>query len=464
MQSLSISAIIALLLAATASAQTDSLAGAAVVVDIQGAIGPTTANYVGGAIVNAVNADAAAIILRLDTPGGLDRSMREIISAMLSSPVPVVAWVGPAGARADSAGTFIVYASHIAAMAPTTHLGAATPVNLIGGDTPGATPPTAGDALPEDDPETAPEEAPASAMERKVLNDAVAYIRGLAQTRGRNADWAAAAVIDAATLTADEALASNVIELLATDLPTLLETIDGRTVTLDSGDTVTLATASVPVVVIEKTWQQRFLDRIASPEIAILLFFAGIYGLIFEGWNPGALVPGIAGAICLLLAAYALNVLEVNYAGIALIALGIVLITAEIFVPSFGALGIGGLISTVIGAIMAFDNGVPGLGISRTFIASVAAAGAATIFVTGFLAARVQRRGAVSGREQILKSTAVAADAFIDTGTVWLEGEQWAARSTVPIKSGDPLRVIAIDGLTLDVEPLRTRPDQTATD
>ena len=429
------------------------------VIDINGAIGPSTADYVTGAIDAAVNANARVIILRIDTPGGLDRAMRDIISAILASPVPVVSWVGPAGARADSAGTFIVYATHVATMAPTTHLGAATPVNMIGGEAPDPSrPPGPSDAAPGADDADPTQAEPTDAMGRKVLNDAIAYIRGLAETRGRNADWAEAAVRDAATLTASEAEAQAVIDLLARDIPGLLTALDGREVVLDTGATVTLATAGIAVEVTEATWRQKFLGVITSPEIAVLLLFIGIYGLIFEGWNPGALVPGIVGAICLLIAAYALNVMDVNYAGIGLIVLGILLVTAEVFVPSFGALGLGGLVSIVIGAIMAFDTGIPGYEISRMFLASVAATASAAIFATGYFAARLMRRGAVSGREQIFKSTAVADTAFEREGTVWLEGEQWLARTSHPVEKGQALRVRAIDGLVLDVEPVSATP------
>ncbi|MEL7539136.1 MAG: nodulation protein NfeD [Pseudomonadota bacterium] len=443
----------ALLLAGSAAAQAP--AGSAVVIDIEGAIGTSTADYVIDAIDEAVLGNARVIILRIDTPGGFDRAMREIISKMLASPVPVVAWVGPAGARADSAGTFIVYAAHVATMAETTHLGAATPVNLIGGEEPDPTPPTAGDALEEAEPnaEPADEALPGTAMERKVLNDAVAYIRGLAETRGRNADWAEAAVREAATLTASNALEENVIDLIARDIPSLLAALDGREVTLDTGSTVTLATNGIAVEVAEPNWRQKFLGTITSPEVAILLLFAGIYGLIFEGWNPGSFVPGIVGAICLLLAAYALNVMDVNYAGIGLIILGIILITAEVFVPSFGALGIGGVISIIIGAIMAFDSGIPGYEVSRWFVGLVAASAGTTIFFTGYFAARLMRRGAVSGREQILKSAAVAVSAFDGNGTVLIQGERWAARSRTPVEEGQTLRVVGINGLVLDVEP-----------
>ncbi|WP_405220370.1 NfeD family protein [Lentisalinibacter sediminis] len=458
---------------------------------LEGAIGAATADFITGGIRQAEEEAADLVIIRMDTPGGLDSSMRDIISAILNSSVPVATYVSPAGARADSAGTYILYASHIAAMAPTTHLGAATPVPLAGGGDrpqpplPGGQPlPTdggdggssgespAGDASPDqagedgeggnatepEDGTQAPPDRSGDAMSRKILNDAVAYIRGLAELRGRNAEWAEKAVRDAATLTSSEALEMNVIDLLADDTAALLAQIDGREVELPTG-TVTLATSNMRIETVEPTWRQKLLSVIASPEIALLLLLVGIYGLVFEGWNPGAIVPGVVGAICLLLAAYALQVMPVNYAGLGLILLGIVLMIAEIFVPSFGALGFGGIAAFVMGAIMMFDTGVPGFGISPWFVIIVVGAfGLLLMWVIAYLL-RLRRKGAVSGQEQILKEIAVAREDFSDQGAVMLEGEIWTARTSEPVKRGQKLRVERIDGLVLDVSPAGNESD-----
>jgi len=295
-------------------------------------------------------------------------------------------------------------------------------------------------------------------MGRKILNDAVAYIRGLAELRGRNADWAEKAVRDAATLTSSEALEMNVIDVVATDTTDLLAQIDGREVDMSDG-TVTLDTDNMRIDTVEPTWRQKLLSVIASPEIALLLLLVGIYGLLFEGWNPGAIVPGVVGAICLLLAAYALQVMPVNYAGLALILLGIVLMIAEIFVPSFGALGFGGIAAFVMGAIMMFDTGVPGFGISPWFVIIVVGIfGLLLMWVIAYIV-RLRRKGAVSGQEQILKEIAVAREDFTDQGAVMLEGEVWTARTSAPVKKGQKLRVERIDGLVLDVSPAGNESD-----
>lgn len=465
------------ILAVPLLSQEGSRSGRALQLDLEGAIGAATADFITGGIRQAEEELADLVIIRMDTPGGLDSSMRDIISAILNSSVPVVTYVSPSGARADSAGTYILYASHIAAMAPTTHLGAATPVPLAGGGdrpdppVPGGAPmPGDGSASDQDSEresespaddggETASNE-PDDAMGRKILNDAVAYIRGLAERRGRNAEWAEKAVRDAATLTSSEALEMNVIDLIATDLDDLLTRLDGREVELDGG-TVTLATEGMRIEVVEPTWRQKLLSVIASPEIALLLLLVGIYGLIFEGWNPGAIVPGVVGAICLLLAAYALQVMPVNYAGLGLILLGIVLMVAELFVPSFGALGFGGIAAFAMGAIMMFDTGVPGFGISPWFvIIAVGAFGLLLMWVAAYLL-KLRRKGPVSGQEQILKETAVAREDFSDRGEVLLEGEAWQAQTDTPVTRGQKLRVERIDGLVLHVSPL---PDGSQTD
>ena len=429
--------------------------GVVIELDIDGALGVATAEYVIGGIEKANESGANAVIIRMDTPGGLMEPMRDIIQAILSSDVPVITYVHPAGARADSAGTFILLASHVAAMTPTTHMGAATPVNLTGGD-PGSedsSPEGAGEESDEQEDAKDDPSQPDSAMGRKVLNDAVSYIRGPAEAHGRNADWAEDAVRNAATLTATEALENNVIDLIAADREELLREVNGRVVSVNN-EPYTMATDDVVIEKLEPNWRQKILNTIASPEIAILLLMIGLYGLLFEGYNPGAILPGVAGVICLLLAAYALQVLPVNYAGLALIIVGMILIIAEAFVPSFGALGLGGITAIIFGSIMMFDSGIPGFGISISFVVGMGiAAGAFLFWLVSFLV-KLRRRGAVSGRESIVGGVGTAMESFTGDGHVWLESESWAARSEVPIEKDQKVRVRAMKGLVLDIEPV----------
>lgn len=428
-------------------------------IEVKGGIGVATAEYVIKGIDYANEDQATLILLSTDTPGGLVSATRDIIQAILASNVPVATWVTPAGARADSAGTYILLASHIAAMAPTTHIGAATPVSMTGDDLT----PAPGEIEPEipgyDDPDPGSEDTepapspPGSAMERKVLNDAVSYIRTLAERHGRNADWAERAVTEAATLTADEALEQNVIEYIAADRETLFAAIDGATIATEAGD-VTVSTAGAVVEEFEPNWRLRLLMVISQPEILLLLGLVGVYGLILEGWNPGALVPGTLGAICLLLALYGSQTIPINYAGVALIMLGVGLMVAEAFAPSFGVLGLGGIAAFVFGAILTFDSGVPGFGISIAFVLGLALAAALFIvWAVGYLV-RLRNRGAVSGSESIVGGTAVAMEDFDDEGRVWLEGEAWQARTRTPVVKDQDVFVRSMDGLTLEVEPL----------
>jgi len=437
--------------ASNATAQT------VVVLEIEGGIGVATADYLASGIRHAEEQNADLVIIDMDTPGGLVKPMRDMVQDILGSSVPVATYVSPAGARADSAGTYILLASHIAAMAPTTHLGAATPVSLNGED---VTPPEPGGkpgGTPEDsesevDGETAPLPT-GSAMERKVLNDAVAYIRGLAERHGRNAEWAEKAVTEAATLTAKEALEQNVIEFIAVDHADLLQQLDGYEVKMDS-QVVALETAGAAIETFEPNWRIKILSAIANPEIVLLLGIIGLYGLMYEGWNPGAIVPGVVGVICLLLAAYALQVLPVNYAGLALIIVGIALMVAEAFAPSFGALGLGGIAAFVFGAIMMFDSGIPGFGISIGFVIGLAVLVAlAIIWLVGY-ALKLRRRGAVSGAESIVGGIGTALEDFEGEGRIWLESEAWHAVSKVPIQKDQQVVVTAMNGLVLEVQPV----------
>lgn len=424
--------------------------------ELKGGIGVATAEYVIKGIDHANATGADLVLLETDTPGGLVSATRDIIQAILGSDVPVATYVSPAGARADSAGTYILLASHIAAMAPTTHIGAATPVSMTGDDLTPAPPDFAPDA-DQDEATDNEEEAPAadstSAMERKVLNDAIAYIRTLAERHGRNADWAERAVTEAATLTADEALAENVIDYLVEDEAALFAVVDGTTIETASGDVI-VSTADPVVNEFAPGWRLKLLMVISRPEILLLLGLVGVYGLILEGWNPGALVPGTIGAICLLLALYGSQTIPINYAGVALILLGIGLMVAEAFAPSFGILGIGGILAFTFGAVLTFDSGVPGFGISIAFVVSIAIGSALFLgWVTAYLL-KLRRRGVVFGNESLVGTTGTAMHDFDDEGKIWLEGEAWAARTYVPVKKDEEVRVTAVDGLTVDVEPV----------
>jgi len=458
----------ALLISATGFAQ-----DRVVQLEIEGGIGVATAEYVIKGIDYANEQNANLIVLNTDTPGGLVTATRDIIQAILASDVPVATYVTPAGARADSAGTYILLASHVAAMAPTTHIGAATPVSMTGDDlTPAPedierrireTTPEGGDEEPaaagdsEDGQETdAPAEdptiLPGSAMDRKVLNDAISYIRTLAERHGRNADWAERAVTEAATLTADEALEQNVIEYLVATHDELFAAVNGTTVETTAGE-VTIATANPEIDEYEPNWRLRLLMVLSQPEILLLLGLVGVYGLILEGWNPGALVPGTLGAICLLLALYGSQTIPINYAGVALILLGVGLMVAEAFAPSFGILGLGGIAAFVFGAILTFDSGIPGFGISVAFVIALAITAALFIvWVVGYLL-KLRNRGAVSGSESIVGGLGIALEDFDDEGKIWLEGEAWQARTRVPLRKDQEVLVTAMDGLILDVEP-----------
>jgi membrane-bound serine protease (ClpP class) len=463
-------ALAALCALAAGSANAD---GVVLQLELDGPLGVGNAEYIMDGLEQAQERNARLVIIRMDTPGGLVNPMRDIVKAILGSSVPVATYVAPGGARADSAGTYILLASHIAAMAPTTHLGAATPVSL-GGDPPesptpfepqpdeapqGDPPDGEGDAVPGDSGEEQHEAEPPrpdSAMERKILNDAVAYIRALAEAHGRNADWAEKAVRDAATLTAEAALQENVIDLVAASREELLAKIDGREITVDN-EQVTLDTGAVTVEEVEPSWRAKFLTTISNPEIAVLLWGLGFTALILEFFHPGAMVPGVVGVICLLLGAYALQIIPVNYAGLALILLGFALIIAEAFVPSFGILGLGGIAAFSFGAIMMFDTGIPGFGISIAFVVTFAVlTGAALLLIVSYVM-KLHRRGAVSGEGSIVGGIGTAMDDFTVEGRVWLEGEAWHAVSDVPVRKDEEVVVRRMDGLTLYVEPTGRR-------
>ncbi|RXZ66594.1 NfeD family protein [Pelagerythrobacter rhizovicinus] len=416
----------------------------AIVLEVDGAIGPATADYLAQGLARAAEADAPLVILRMDTPGGLDTSMRDIIRDIVRSPVPVATYVSPSGARAASAGAYILYASHVAAMAPGTNVGAATPVQL------GSMAPAQDDAR---DGEPAGEAAaPANASEAKAVNDAVAYIRSLAELRGRNADWAEAAVRTADSLSANAALEAGVIEIVAEDLDDLLAQLDGRSVSA-GGVERTLETSELALTRVEPTWRTELLAAITDPNIALILMMIGVYGLMFEFMNPGALYPGTIGAICLLVGLYALAALPVNYAGIALILLGIAFMTAEAFAPSFGALGIGGLVAFVLGTTIVIDSDVPQFQIGWPVIAGVAAFSVGTTVLIARLAVTSHRRHVTSGREGLIGMVGTVVDWNGERGHVFVNGERWRATGVDTIEADDAVRVTGVRNLTLDVEP-----------
>jgi membrane-bound serine protease (ClpP class) len=401
---------------------------------IDGAIGPANADYVVHGIARSASLGHQLVILKMDTPGGLDTAMREIVKAILTSPVPVATYVAPGGARAASAGTYILYASHVAAMAPGTNLGAATPVEIGIGD-------KASDASP---------------MARKAVNDAAAYLRGLAQMRGRNADWAERAVRESVSLSAEEALKQHVVEVVAPDVASLLAQLDGKTVTV-LGQARRLETRGALAVEFAPDWRTRLLAAVTHPSVALILMTIGIYGLIFEFMSPGYVAPGVIGAICLLLALYALQLLPVNYAGLALVILGLMLMVAEAFLPSFGALGLGGIVAFVAGALMLIDTDIPGFGIPPGLIGGLGLASALLLIGTARLALATRKRPLSSGDATLIGATATVENIVQDGAhAAWirLEGELWQASSGLPLSQSQTVRVVGRQGLTLEVVPV----------
>ncbi|MDE1004984.1 MAG: nodulation protein NfeD [Paraburkholderia fungorum] len=482
--------------AAQASIAPDSV----VVIPVNGAISPASADFIVRSLQRAADERAQLAVLQLDTPGGLDTSMRQIIKAILASPVPVATFIAPSGARAASAGTYIVYASHIAAMAPGTNLGAATPIEMgIGGAQPpagGGMPGLPGGGAPKSEPGAAASAGPANAASaatpasaalpldtqstelRKQVHDAAAYIRGLAQLRGRNAVWAERAVREAVSLSAGEALAQHVVDLNARDIADLLRQVNGRTISTSRGD-VRLNTANAPVVTLEADWRSQFLAVITDPNVALMLLMIGMYGLFFEFANPGFVLPGVVGAISLLMGLFAMQMLPINYVGLGLIFLGIAFLIGEAFLPTFGSLGFGGVIAFVIGALMLIDTDVPGYGIPLPLIAAVVVFSVAFVFGVSRLALRARRRPVVTGSEGLIGSLGVVLDGGLlpgDTSTEasanaeanartggtlagWaqVQGERWRVSSTAPVAAGQAVRVTARRGLTLTVVPAEAR-------
>jgi membrane-bound serine protease (ClpP class) len=446
-----------------ASGRADAAPAPVLVVPLAGAIGPASADFVGRSLSRGADENAQLIVLQIDTPGGLDRSMRQIIQDILASPVPVAAFVAPSGARAASAGTYILYASHVAAMAPGTNLGAATPVSIGMPSSPSPAPATPA-SKPSDagkpDKTDGGQAADEGTMTKKAVHDAAAYIRSLAQLRGRNVEWAERAVRESVSLSADEALAQHVIDLTARDVPELLTKLNGRKLVTAGGERI-LATSGAATTTVAPDWRTRFLAIITDPSVALMLLMAGIYGLFFEFWNPGLALPGVLGAICLLLGLFALQMLPVNYAGLALVLLGIAFIVAETFLPAYGSLGVGGIVAFAIGAVMLIDTDVPGFGVPYWLIATLAAITGLFVFFVAGAAVKARRRPIVTGHEQLIGSIGVALDDLETEGWARIHSEQWRVTSPVPIKRGQRVRVTARSDLLLSVLPV-TEADQGA--
>lgn len=442
-----------------------ALANTVWVVPVNGAIGPAISDYLSREIEQAQQENVSLVILRMDTPGGLDSSMRDIIHAITTSSIPVATWVGPSGSRAASAGTYILLASHVAAMAEATNLGAATPVAL-GGGAPGA--PSSGDDQIEkakDQQETedsTSEKVPAkTAMEKKVINDARAYIKGLAKLHDRNAEWAEKAVSEAASLDAQEALKLNVIDYIANSPEELVQAINGTTVKINN-QPVTLSLENPVWVERVPDWRAEMLAVITNPNVAYILILIGIYGLLLEFYNPGIGLPGVLGGICLLLAMYALQMMPVNYAGLGLLLLGIALMIAEAFSPSFGVLGLGGVVAFILGSIFLMDSDLPGFQVALPLIFGLAIFSVALIILTVGMLVRIRHRRVTTGLETYPGKQAVVSDDFIDgEGRVQMDGAFWTAKDELNqgLKQGDQVTVVNVKGLTLTVKP-NDRPNE----
>lgn len=454
--------------------------GFVAVLKIDGAISPATSDYFSSMHSRAVEDGARAVVLTMDTPGGLETAMRDMIRTIMNSSVPVITWVSPEGARAASAGTYILYASHVAAMAPATNLGAATPVQI--GGAPEQDDPRergrddkdrdesdddadADDAAAESD-EREEQKAPegASAAEKKAINDAVAYIRSLAEKRGRNADWAERAVREGVSLSSGDAVERNVIDFVATSMSDLLEQSEGREVEVAGGAVATISVVDLEIRHYEPGWRYEFLSIITNPTIAYVLMMIGIYGLLLEGYSPGAILPGTIGAISLLLALYAFQLMPVNYVGLLLIVLGIVLMIAEALAPSFGVLGFGGVAAFILGSVLLMDTDVPGYGVNLGLIVGIAVVSVVILGVTLYMLFKSRRARIVTGEEGTIDGRIAVVSSFSgNEGWVRVNGELWRAQCGEPLAAGDQVRVLRHDGLRFVVEPLRDGPSGGST-
>lgn len=405
----------------------------AIVLDVSGPIGPATQDYIERGIAYAKQEHAAVIVLQLDTPGGLDTSMRGINAAIITSPIPVITYVAPSGSRAASAGVYIMYASHLAAMAPGTNIGAASPVSLSGET-------KAADAKDQ------------SAEEKKVVNDASAYVRSLAQLRGRNPDWAEQAVRKASSISAQEAKNLNVINEVADDYPQLMQKMDGHTVTIQ-GTSQTLNTKNLQLEHLTPDWRYQFLAFLTNPNVAYILMLIAIYGLFFELSNPGMVLPGVVGVICLLLVLYAFQLMPINYAGLTLIFIGIAFMIFEVYVSSFGIIGIGGVIAFIIGSIMLFDMRDANYHLNWSLIFAMSIISIAFFFLILTLVFRSQKKAVVTGQEGLIGSEGIVLSVMNEQTIVRVQGEIWEAKSSRMLNPGQKVKVTKVHGLVLSVEP-----------
>lgn len=417
------------------------------VLEINGAISPAVSDYFRRGMEKAAAAHAELVILQMDTPGGLDHAMRDIIQIILASSIPVVTYVAPEGARAASAGTYILYASHVAAMSPATNLGAATPISI--GGLPGLSKPQEEKKKKEQE-DLATDDA--STLKRKVINDASAYIKALAERHGRNAEWAVQAVRAAVSLSAEEALRLKVIDFVAKDLTDLLHQLDGHKIMLNS-ESLIISSKHMTITRIEPTWRYKLLSVISDPSVAYFLLLLGFYGLIYELANPGFFLPGVAGGISLLLAFYAFQVLPINYSGLALIILGLAFLISEAFVPSFGSLGIGGLIAFAVGSLILIDD--ESLKIPTSLVIGTTAVSAVFLLLLMGRVLTIRKRKVRTGAEALIGMIGEAAEDFAGDGRIWLLGESWQATSSDTLHKGEKVRITSLNGLKLTVESLR---------
>jgi membrane-bound serine protease (ClpP class) len=419
--------VVSFLLFAACIITVPAQAGVIYRIDVDGIINPASAGFIEDGIEEAEEAEAACLVIQMDTPGGLMESMRSIVKRMMSSQVPIIVYVAPSAARAGSAGVFITLAAHIAAMAPGTNIGAATPVQMG-------------------------EKKMSEEMQAKILNDTVAFVKTISNQRGRNAEWAEKAVREGVSATEEEALKLGVIDLVSPTLEELLTAIDGRSVTLAAGNEVILDTKEAEIRPLTMSFRERLLDIISNPNIAYILLMLGIYGLFFELYNPGVILPGVIGGICLILAFFAFQMLSVNYAGVALIVLGIIMFILELKIASYGALSIGGVIALLIGSIMLIESPADYLRISFwNFILPVVVVSAGFFLLALTLVVRTHRRRPTTGKEGLIGAVGIARDNLRPEGLVEIHGELWSARADQEIRAGERIKVTGLDALKITV-------------